>query len=44
MAKDDFHVIAYQILSYLYQSLKRGEMVSPALLSAESTYFEANGQ
>lgn len=44
MAKDDFHVIAYQILSYLYQCLKHGEMVSPALLSAESTYFKANGQ
>lgn len=25
MTKDDFHVIAYQILSYLYQCLKRGE-------------------
>lgn len=44
MAKDDFHVIAYQILSYLYQCLKRGEMVSLALLNAESTYFKANGQ
>lgn len=44
MAKDDFHVIVYQILSYLYQCLKHGEMVDSARLGVESTYFKANGQ
>lgn len=44
MAKDDFHVIVYQILAYLYQCLKRGNEVNPQLLSAESDYFKANGQ
>lgn len=26
MSKDDYHVLAYQLLSYLYDCLKRGEM------------------
>ena len=25
MAKDDFHVIAYRILDYLYECMKKGE-------------------
>lgn len=44
MAKDDFHVIVYQILAYLYQCLKRGEAVKPELLGVESDYFRVNGQ
>lgn len=44
MAKDDFHVIVYQILAYLYQCLKRGEAVKPELLGVESDYFKVNGQ
>lgn len=28
MAKDDYHVIVYQILAYLYQCLKKGEQVN----------------
>ena len=32
MAKDDYFVIVYQILSYLYQRLKNGEPVDPAFL------------
>lgn len=43
MAKDDFHVIVYQILAYLYQCLKRGEAVDPEKLSAGSAYFIVNG-
>ena len=27
MAKDDLHVIVYQILSYLYQQMKEGREV-----------------
>lgn len=29
MAKDDYYVIVYQVLSYLYQTLKKGEDVDP---------------
>ena len=44
MAKDDFHVIVYQILAYLYQCLKSGKDVDPKMLSVESDYFAINGQ
>lgn len=44
MAKDDFHVIAYQILAYLYTCLKEGKDVEPELLGVQSKYFSANGQ
>lgn len=44
MEKDDFHVIVYQILAYLYKCLKRGEEVRPEFLWVESDYFKANGQ
>lgn len=44
MAKDDYHVIVYQILSYLYQCLKKGEDVDPQQLSVDSDYFKANDQ
>ncbi len=44
MAKDDFHVIVYQILAYLYQCLKKGENVNPRMLSIDSDYFKVNGQ
>ena len=38
MAKDDYHVIVYQILSYLYQQLKAGTPVDEQKLSAESLF------
>ena len=44
MAKDDYHVIVYQILAYLYQCLKAGKNVDPKQLSIDSDYFKANGQ
>ena len=44
MAKDDYHVIVYQILAYLYQCLKSGKDVDPQLLGVDSAYFTANGQ
>ncbi len=36
MARDDYHVIVYQILAYLYQCLKKGEAVEAAALEANS--------
>ena len=44
MAKDDFHVIVYQLLAYLYTCLKRGEDPDPKRLCADSDFFKANGQ
>lgn len=44
MAKDDFHVIVYQILAYLYQCLKRGEDIDPQMIGADSGLFKVNGQ
>lgn len=38
MAKDDYHVIVYQILSYLYQQLKSGEPVSEDMLSCKALF------
>ena len=44
MSKDDYHVIIYQILSYLYHCLKSGKAVEPGKLKPDSVYFTANGQ
>lgn len=40
MAKNDYHVIVYQILAYLYQRLKNGKDVDTAMLSYDSPLFE----
>lgn len=42
MAKDDYHVIVYQILSYLYQRLKNGEDVDGRQISSRSDFFRIN--
>ena len=42
MAKDDYHVIVYQILAYLYTQLKSGKDVDPELLKPESQYLNIN--
>lgn len=42
MAKDDYHVIVYQILAYLYTQLKAGEPINPGLLQPESSYLGIN--
>ena len=42
MAKDDYHVIVYQILAYLYQRLKKGESVEEAMLLHDSPLFKIN--
>ena len=38
MAKDDYHVIVYQILAYLYQRLKKGERVDALMLEQDNPY------
>lgn len=40
MAKDDYHVIAYGILAYLYACLKKGEAVSLEFLNSDT--FKVN--
>lgn len=42
MAKDDYHVVVYQILSYLYQRLKNGEDVDGRQISSGSDFFHIN--
>lgn len=42
MAKDDYFVIVYQILAYLYRCLKDGEDVDPRLLEPSSKYLNIN--
>lgn len=42
MAKDDYFVIVYQILSYLYQRLKKGEPVDGRMLEHDSPLFKIN--
>ncbi len=42
MARDDYHVIVYQILACLYVQLKAGEKINTDLLKAESQYLNIN--
>ena len=42
MAKDDYHVIVYQIIAYLYTQLKAGDSVDPKLLEPGSKYLNIN--
>lgn len=42
MAKDDYYVIVYQILAYLYRTLKDGNDVDPAMLEYKSQYLNIN--
>lgn len=42
MAKDDFHVVVYQILAYLYHCLKKGIPVDAKNLEHNSQYFQIN--
>lgn len=44
MAKDDYHVIVYQVLSYLYQCLKSGEDIDTKRLGKDSEYFIVDGR
>lgn len=42
MAKDDYQVIVYQILSYLYNCLKKDIEVNPEYLKAQGEVFNIN--
>ncbi len=42
MARDDYHVVVYQILAYLYVQLKAGEKINTKLLQADSNYLNIN--
>lgn len=35
MYRDDYFVLAYKLLAYLYTQLKAGEDVDPAMLAAD---------
>ena len=42
MAKDDYHVIVYKILAYLYVRLKAGEPIDSAFLRHDGVLFQIN--
>lgn len=42
MAKDDYHVIVYQILAYLYQQLKKGKDIDSKKLAYDSNFLSIN--
>ena len=42
MAKDDYYVIIYKILAYLYMKLKTGEEIEPEMLMYNGTLFQIN--
>lgn len=42
MARDDYYVVVYQILAYLYTQLKAGDPVDQNLLKHDSKYLQIN--
>lgn len=42
MSKDDFHVIAYKILRYLYKQIKNGKAVDVDRIMPENSEFVIN--
>lgn len=42
MAKDDYFVIVYKILAYLYMKLKAGEEVEAEMLMYDGSLFQIN--
>lgn len=42
MAKDDYFVIVYQILAYLYQRLKKGEDIDEKMVAHDGILFKVN--
>ena len=42
MARDDFYVIVWQILTYLYKQLKDGNSVDKECISSNSPYYSIN--
>lgn len=42
MAKDDYYVIVYKILAYLYMQLKKGERIDAKMLTYDGGLFQIN--
>ena len=42
MAKDDYHVVIFRIMKYLYQRLKKGEPVEPEMLLCDGKLCQIN--
>jgi len=42
MAKDDYYVIVYKILAYLYSQLKKGKEIEPEFLLHDGELFKIN--
>ena len=42
MARDDYHVVVYQILSYLYQCLKLGKKIDEKCINNNNIYISIN--
>lgn len=42
MARDDYYVVVYQILSYLYQCLKLGKKVDERYINNDNKYISIN--
>lgn len=42
MAKDDYHVIVYKILTYLYTQLKNGAKIDPNMIEHDGKLFKIN--
>lgn len=42
MAKDDYYVIVYKILAYLYVQLKAGKPIDAEMISADGKLFNIN--
>lgn len=42
MARDDYPVVVYQVLSYLYVCLKNGEKADPKMIQNDGPFFRIN--
>lgn len=42
MARDDYYVIVYKLLAYLYVQLKKGEAIDPDMLVYDGGLFQIN--
>ena len=44
MARDDYYVIVYKLLAYLYSQLKKGQKIEPEMIKHDGTLFQINKQ
>ena len=42
MSRDDYFVIVYQLLAYLYKQLKMGKDIDPIMIKHDSKYLRIN--